>query len=105
HEATARGLRQAREIGDEAVERGGTVAVEAADVEDDDGLGALLHGVEEARLNVEVRSGLGCDLLVPGIEDDVLGGVQREADVEPACVTADAGEVEGVLLDLAVELR
>src|SRR5690606_16557667 len=89
HEATSRGLRQALEVGDEALERRPAIAVSSAHVQDDDGLGALFHRVQQTRLHVDVGPGLRGDLLVPGVQDDVLGWVQRESHVEALRVTAD----------------
>ena len=86
----------------EAAER---VALARADVQDDDGFRSAAQRIEQRGLDLEVARGARDHLLVLRVQNDVLPGVAREADVEFAREGADARELVRALLDLPVELR
>ncbi len=89
----------------EAVERGGAAGRARAAVQHDHGLGPEPHGVQQARLPVQLGARPLGD---PGrlrVQHRVLAGVGGQPQARTAGLLPEGGEIVEAGLDLAVELR
>ena len=98
-------LRQRLVVAGEAFARRLSIAVDAAHVDDDDSFWPQAHRVQNGSLHNQIGGAAGDQFGAGRVQDDVLGGVEGEAQIEGAGDRADLSQLGGALLNLAMELR